>query len=78
MVWLAVVGVLLSLVGAFYYLRIVKTVYFDEPTDTEPVQAGGGARAVLALNGLLVLALGVLPGPLMGVCVEAVKRSFLG
>jgi hypothetical protein len=33
---------------------------------------------VLALNGLLVLALGVLPGPLMGVCVEAVKRSFLG
>lgn len=78
LVWLAVVAVLLSLVGAFYYLRIVKTMYFDEPTDHAAVQAGDGSRAVLAINGALVLLLGLLPGPLMSLCLDAVKRAVGG
>jgi NADH-quinone oxidoreductase subunit N len=73
-----VVAVLLSLVGAFYYLRIVKTIYFDEPVDTHEVHATEGSRALLVVNGALVLLLGLLPGPLMTLCVDAVRRSVGG
>ena len=76
MVWLAVVAVLLSLVGAFYYLRIVKTVYFDEPTDTAVIAPRTDATAVMAVNGALVLLLGLVPGPLMSLCLGAVKQAF--
>lgn len=68
--WLATVAVLLSVIGAFYYLRIVKLMYFDEPTDTSTVQAGGTVRAVLSLNGLAVLALGIFPSILIDVCAR--------
>ena len=78
LLWLAVVAVLLSLVGAFYYLRIVKTIYFDEPVDTHEVHASEGSRALLVVNGALVLLLGLLPGPLMTLCVDAVRRSVGG
>ena len=74
-VWLAVVAVLASLVGAFYYLRVVKAMYFDEPTDGSAIVAGGGARAVLAVNGAAVLLLGILPGPLMTACLDAVRQA---
>ena len=74
-VWLAVAGVLASLVGAFYYLRIVKLMYFDEPTDREPIVAPGGTRAILSANGLALLVLGILPQPLMGLCVVALAQS---
>jgi NADH-quinone oxidoreductase subunit N len=69
--WLAVVAVLFSVVGAFYYLRIVKLMYFDEPTDT--AQIGGSAlmRTVLSANALLVFALGVIPGALIALCQRA-------
>jgi NADH-quinone oxidoreductase subunit N len=73
--WLAVLAVITSLFGAFYYLRIVKLMYFDEPVDAEPLQSHGGARAVLALNGLAVLVLGVLPGPLMTFCLQAIGQT---
>ena len=76
MVWLAVVAVLLSLVGAFYYLRIVKTVYFDEPTDTAAIAPAADARTLMAVNGAAVLLLGLVPGPLMTLCLGAVKQSF--
>jgi NADH-quinone oxidoreductase subunit N len=74
-VWLAVVAVMSSLVGAFYYLRIVKLMYFDDPIDRTPLDARGDARALLSANGLLLLALGVLPQPLMGLCVIALTQS---
>ena len=75
-VWLAVVAVVFSLIGAFYYLRVVKVAYFDEPdTAAYPVQAGSLAQGVMSLNGLLIIALGVLPGGLMAVCVQVIEAS---
>ncbi len=71
--WLAVVAVMFSLIGAFYYLRVVKLMYFDEPEDTSPVTARGDMAVVLSANGLAVLLLGILPGPLMQVCYYAIK-----
>ena len=64
-VWLAVYAVMFSLVGAFYYIRIVKTMYFEAPSDNTEIVMGNDARAVLGLNGLAVIALGLLPAPLM-------------
>ncbi len=77
-IWLAVLAVMASLVGAFYYLRIVKVMYFDEPADDTALLPGAGARTTLALNGALVLGLGVLPSPLMTACFEAVKQALAG
>jgi NADH-quinone oxidoreductase subunit N len=75
-VWLAVVAVLTSVVGAFYYLRIVKLMYFDDPVDAEAIEAPGDARALLSANGLALLVLGVLPQYLMGLCTLAVTQSY--
>jgi NADH-quinone oxidoreductase subunit N len=72
---LAVIAVLLSLVGAFYYLRLVKVMYFDDPADTTPVQAPFDVRAVLAVNGLAALAFGIMPGGLMDLCAGAVVNA---
>lgn len=72
-VWLAVVAVLFSLIGAYYYLRIVKLMYFDEPKDPAPAAGTDGMRLLLSANGLALLALGVLPQPLMSVCFFAIK-----
>ncbi|WP_338860009.1 NADH-quinone oxidoreductase subunit NuoN [Mycetohabitans rhizoxinica] len=73
--WLAVLAVVTSLFGAFYYLRIVKLMYFDEPVDATPITTYGGNRALLALNGLAVLLLGIVPGPLMSSCLQAVRQT---
>ncbi|OJW95048.1 NADH-quinone oxidoreductase subunit NuoN [Thiobacillus sp. 65-1402] len=75
-VWLAVAAVLFSLVGAFYYLRVVKLMYFDAPHDTAPILARPDARLIMSANGLAVLALGILPQPLMVICVTAIGASF--
>jgi NADH-quinone oxidoreductase subunit N len=75
-VWLAVAAVLFSLVGAFYYLRIVKLMYFDTPHDTTPIAPSTDTRLIMSANGLAVLALGILPQPLMAVCVHAIGASF--
>ena len=75
-VWLAVAAVVFSLVGAFYYLRVVKLMYFDVPADTEPVAVAPDTRLLMSANGLAVLALGILPQPLMAVCVHAIGASF--
>ena len=69
---LAVFAVVMSLIGAFYYLRLVKVMYFDAPTQTAPIEAGTDVRAVLSLNGALVLVLGILPGGLMALCAQAI------
>ena len=72
---LAVVAVLLSLIGAFYYLRVVKVMYFDAPADQPAVDRSKGISALLALNGVAVLALGILPSGLMAVCREAIVKA---
>jgi NADH-quinone oxidoreductase subunit N len=69
--WLAVVAVLFSVVGAFYYLRIVKLMYFDDPTDTAALGGSALMRAVLSVNALLVFALGVAPAALITICQKA-------
>jgi NADH-quinone oxidoreductase subunit N len=69
---LAVFAVMMSLVGAFYYLRLVKVMYFDAPTQTADIVAGADARSMLSLNGALVLVLGIVPGGLMTLCAQAV------
>jgi NADH-quinone oxidoreductase subunit N len=78
--WLAVVAVLLSLIGAFYYLRIVKVMYFDEPVGAAAAtpEGYGGARALLALNGAAVLLFGLLPGGLMALCRDAITKALAG
>ena len=73
--WLTIVAVMASLVGAFYYLRVVKTMYFDEPTDSAVLVPRSDVRMILAVNGLLVLGLGILPGPLMTACLVAVRQA---
>ena len=71
--WLAVIAVLLSLVGAFYYLRVVKVMYFDEPAADAPRITGEwGVQALLAVNGGAVLVFGLLPGGLMALCIKAI------
>ena len=75
-VWLAVAAVMFSLVGAFYYLRVVKLMYFDTPHDTTPIATSPDTRVIMSANGLAVLALGIVPQPLMAVCVHAVGVSF--
>jgi NADH-quinone oxidoreductase subunit N len=73
--WLAVLAVITSLFGAFYYLRIVKLMYFDEPLDTAVIVADSGKRYLLALNGIAVVALGIVPGPLMTLCLQAISHT---
>jgi NADH-quinone oxidoreductase subunit N len=71
---LAVFAVMMSLIGAFYYLRVVKVMYFDEPITATTVSAPLDVRVVLSINGALVLVLGLLPGGLMAVCARAVVQ----
>ena len=73
--WLAVAAVVLSLVGAFYYLRIVKIMYFDEPKDATPIPAAFDMRVLMTLNGLAVVGLGIFPQMLMSLCAFALVRS---
>jgi NADH-quinone oxidoreductase subunit N len=75
LITLAVVAVLLSLVGAFYYLRLVKVMFFDEPVDAQPIVAAGDVRAVLSINGLAVLVFGLIPGGLMALCAQAIVKA---
>ena len=76
--FLAVIAVLASLVGAFYYLRVVKVMYFDEPSHEVGVSGSGFAKGLLSLNTILVLALGIIPAGLMSVCLDAMRRTLLG
>ena len=72
---LAVFAVVMSLIGAFYYLRVVKVMYFDAPLTATSVSAPLDVRFVLTLNGALVLVLGLLPGGLMALCADAIVRA---
>ena len=68
MTWLAALAVLVSVIGAYYYLRIVKLMYFDEPTTAAPVEAKIAVRFILSVNGLAILVLGLYPGMLLKLC----------
>jgi NADH-quinone oxidoreductase subunit N len=73
MTWIAVVAVLFSVVGAFFYLRIVKVMYFEESTESSPIGGSMLMRTVLSVNALLALALGVIPGTLLEICQRALQ-----
>ena len=70
-IWLAAVAVLFAVIGAFYYLRVLKLVYFDRADDPQPLQAPGGLRAITAVNGAAVLLLGLFPNALISACRAA-------
>ena len=72
-IWLAVVAVLFSLIGAFYYLRIIKLMYFDDPVDTTPLAPRIDMSVLLSANGLALLVLGIMPQQLMALCFFAIK-----
>src|SRR3546814_6582764 len=69
---LAVLMVLAAVVGAYYYLRVVWYMYFDVPEDRSVLQSDFDTRVVLSLNGLAVLMLGILPGWLLQLCIDAI------
>jgi NADH-quinone oxidoreductase subunit N len=71
--WLAAVAVLFSVIGAFYYLRVVKLMYFDKPTDSAPFQAGADMRALLSVNALALLLIAPWIGTLMDLCMRAIR-----
>ncbi len=77
MVWLAVLAVMFSLIGAFYYLRVVKVMYFDEPVPDRAIHGVASVPAsMLTVNVALILFLGILPGGLMDMCINAILTSF--
>jgi len=71
---LAVFAVMMSLIGTFYYLRVIKVMYFDEPITATTVSAPAEVRVVLSLNAALILVLGLLPGGLMTLCSQAIVQ----
>ena len=76
--FLAIIAVITSLIGAFYYLRIVKVMYFDEPDHELTITGSTFARGLLGLNAILVLSIGILPSGLMMICLDAMRRTLLG
>jgi NADH-quinone oxidoreductase subunit N len=76
--FLAIVAVMASLVGAFYYLRVVKVMYFDQPDHEITVSGSSLAKGILGLNSILVLVIGIVPAGLMSLCLDAMRRTLLG
>ncbi len=73
--WLAIVAVLFSLIGAFYYLRVVKVIYFDAPEDETPLTVATDMRILISANGLAIAVLGMFPQVIMSLCAYALLRS---
>ena len=73
MVWLAAVAVFFSVIGAFYYIRMIKIMYFDTAEDDQPLASGFDLRLGLTANGLAILLLGLFPGGLMLLCSQAIS-----
>ncbi|MEO8418759.1 MAG: NADH-quinone oxidoreductase subunit N, partial [Methylophilaceae bacterium] len=74
-IWLVVFAVLMAVVGAFYYLRVVKLMYFDDAQDRSPIVASGDMNMILSVNALGLLALGLMPQRLMDICAYAITHS---
>jgi NADH-quinone oxidoreductase subunit N len=75
---LAVIAVIASLIGAFYYLRVVKVMYFDEPVHEHAVSGSTFAKGLLGINGLMILILGIFPAGLMSLCLNAMRGTLIG
>lgn len=72
MTWLAIAAVVFSVIGAFYYLRVVKLMYFDDAEDLHPIRIRPAFRMVLGANAVLVLLLGIAPGQLLDICAAVI------
>ena len=72
---LVIFAVMMSLVGAYYYLRVIKLMYFDDPVDTAPIAAPIDMKVLLSFNGVAVLLLGIVPGPLMSACFYSISQA---
>ena len=70
LVWMAIIAVFFSIIGIFYYLRVIKVMYFDDAVDTQPLQCGRDMQIALSTNGIAILALGLYPAALMSLCVS--------
>lgn len=75
LVWLAVIAVIFSIIGAFYYLRVIKIMYFDESEDSSPLMCSVDMRAMITTNSILVLVIGIFPGSLLALCVSAISAG---
>jgi NADH-quinone oxidoreductase subunit N len=73
--WLAVLAVLFSLIGAFYYLRVVKTMWFDEAVDATPIRTPLDMQVALSINGIAIVLLGLMPGALLTACMNAMTAT---
>jgi NADH-quinone oxidoreductase subunit N len=73
---LAILMVLASVIGAYYYLRVIWYMYFDAAEDRSVFQANIDTRVILSLNGLAVLVLGIMPGWLLAVCIDVIARTY--
>lgn len=73
--WFVVFAVLMAVVGAFYYLRVVKLMYFDEPQDHSKLQAPTEMRVVLGVNCMALLIIGLMPEPLIELCIYAMTKT---
>jgi NADH-quinone oxidoreductase subunit N len=70
LVWLAAVGMLFAVIGAYYYIRVVWYMYFAEPSDPTPLAAAADVRIVMSANALGLLVLGLFPGGLLDLCAR--------
>jgi NADH-quinone oxidoreductase subunit N len=70
--WLIIIAAAMSVVGVFYYLRVVKLMYFDDPEEESPVTARRGSGVLMSANGLALLVFGIVPQPLMALCALAI------
>ena len=70
LIWMAIIAVFFSIIGIFYYLRIIKVMYFDDAVDAQPLECGRDMQITLSTNGLAILALGIYPAALMSLCVS--------
>jgi NADH-quinone oxidoreductase subunit N len=75
---LAIIAVMASLVGAFYYLRVVKVMYFDAPLREHEITGSGISRGILGINSIAILVLGIFPGALMALCLDVMRNTLLG
>jgi len=73
--WLAIVAVAFSLIGCFYYLRVVKIMYFEQPVSPTPIEAPAQMKILLSANSLAVALLGIFPQALMSLCAFSLLRS---
>jgi NADH-quinone oxidoreductase subunit N len=71
LMWLAIIAVVFSVIGSFYYLRVVKLMYFDEPQTESPIEAPVDFRAAISLNGIMVLGLGIFSSSLIAICMSS-------